>query len=98
LSYFTAGLDTSEGTRFAIALPRSLVRGATDQYDAEILISAKETTDVIISRKYYADDELTLPGGSSVRHHVSYTMRVSYGLEEKGWYEFRITKIESEVL
>ena len=69
---------------FAIALSRSLVDGTDDdRYDGELIINARETTDVTI-RTGTTSEVITVTGGSSMYYDVDYTMRVTHGIEEKG--------------
>ena len=54
-----------------------------DQYDAELLINARESADVSI-KTMSTSDAIIVPGGSSVHYNVSYTMRVTNETEYKG--------------
>ena len=55
-----------------------------DIYDGELIINARETTDVTI-RTSTTSEVITVTGGSSVYYDVNYTMRVTHAIEEKGW-------------
>ena len=75
---------------FAIALSRSLAGpedGAgpirTDQYNAELIINARGTTDVTIA-SMLTSEVVTVTGGSSLRHSMVHSMRVVNGIEDKG--------------
>ena len=79
--------ESNEGVLFAISLSRSLGGPSdgpirTNQYNAELLINARETTDVTIASTL-ASEVVTVTGGSSLRHPVDQSMRVVNGIEGK---------------
>ncbi len=76
------GAITSEGTEFAIALPP--IESEQDHYDAEIIINARETTQVTITTSN-SSAVLTVYGNWSLASWLDYEMRTVDGIETKGW-------------
>ena len=70
---------SSEGTMFAIALSPSHF----DYYDTELLINARQTTDVTVSNSGNTE-VVTAHSNSSVHFNLPWSMRTVNGIEDKG--------------
>lgn len=60
-----------------------------DYFDAEIIINARQTTEVTITTSS-TSEVVTVYGNWSLHFDLDYSMRTTLDIEEKGWYWFRI--------
>ena len=73
------GTGTSEGTQFAIALSPN----PYSYYHAELILNARQTTDVTITTSS-SSEVVTVHGDWSLSYDVDYSMRTENGIESKG--------------
>lgn len=70
---------SSEGTQFAVALSP----GYYTYYDAELIINARQTTEVTITTSS-TSNVVTVYGNWSLHYDFGYSMRTTTDIEEKG--------------
>ncbi len=71
---------SSEGTEFAIALTPE---GHLEYYKAELILNARETTEVTISTAT-GTDVVTVHGNWSLHYDLPYALRTINDIEDKG--------------
>lgn len=70
---------SNEGTEFTVALSPSQY----DHYHAELIIHARETTEVTITT-ISTSEVVTVYGNSSLHYDLNYSMRTTNYIEDKG--------------
>ena len=91
-STLLTGTSTSEGTQFAIALSPS----AYTYYHAELIVNARQTTDVTITTSS-SSEVVTVYGNWSLHYDVDYSMRTDDGIESKGWSTFSSVSLSTSL-
>lgn len=88
------GTSSSEGTSFVVGLPPAYVAGS--YYDADLIVNARQTTDVTITTGT-TSEVVTVYGNWSLHYGFTYSMRTTTDIEEKGMSLLRVTD-ESQCL